>query len=111
MVLAPLARVGLKAWGMAMCRDLSILRLGWAGIVLGMVALSRGPAAYAQEEPQAKLRLELMTAAVRSLELEPPESRSKPAFTFVSKPLLRYSDPTRGRSVTDKEERHARVKA
>jgi hypothetical protein len=50
----------------------------------------------AQDEAQAKQRLELMQAAVGSLELETTESKPKAALTFASKPLLRYSDPTRG---------------
>jgi hypothetical protein len=49
----------------------------------------------AQDDPEAKQRLEFMQAAVGSLEPEPPELKSKAAFTFASKPLLRYSDPTR----------------
>ncbi len=54
----------------------------------------------AQDEARANQRLELMQAAVNSLELEPAESKPKPALTFASKPLLRYSDPTRG-GITD----------
>jgi hypothetical protein len=50
----------------------------------------------AQEEPEAKQRLELMQAAVGSLEAESSELKQKPALAFVPKPLLRYSDPTRG---------------
>ncbi len=50
----------------------------------------------AQDEERAKQRLGLMQAAVSSLEKEPAEAKLKAAFTFVSKPLLRYSDPTRG---------------
>jgi hypothetical protein len=53
-------------------------------------------AVWAQDEPAAKQRLELMKAAVDSFEPESSESRPKAAFTFASKPLLRYSDPTRG---------------
>jgi hypothetical protein len=52
----------------------------------------------AQEEEQAKQRLELMQAALGSLEPESSEALPKNAFTFSAKPLLRYSDPTRGRS-------------
>jgi hypothetical protein len=50
----------------------------------------------AQEEAQAKQRLELMQAALGSLELESSEALPKTALTFSAKPLLRYSDPTRG---------------
>jgi len=37
-----------------------------------------------------------MQAAVRSLEPESSELKTKAALTVASKPLLRYSDPTRG---------------
>jgi hypothetical protein len=56
---------------------------------------------WAQDEPQANQRLEFMKAEVASLEPESSELRPKAALTFVSKPLLRYSDPTRGRSTSD----------
>jgi hypothetical protein len=66
--------------------------------VLGLLVLS-ACALSAQDEPGAKQRLEFMQAAVASLELESSEEKAKAAFTFVSKPLLRYSDPTRGLNV------------
>ncbi len=50
----------------------------------------------AQDEERAKQRLELMQTAVDGLEPESAQAKSKEALTFVSKPLLRYSDPTRG---------------
>jgi hypothetical protein len=50
----------------------------------------------AQDETQAKQRLEFMQAAVGSLEPESSGSKPKAALTFSAKPLLRYSDPTRG---------------
>lgn len=49
----------------------------------------------AQEKPQARQQLEFMQAAVSSLEPESSELK-KAALTISSKPLLRYSDPTRG---------------
>lgn len=53
------------------------------------------PPAAAQDDPQAKQRLELMQAAVGSL--EPASAELKPAaLAPAAKPLLRYSDPTRG---------------
>lgn len=80
-----------------MYRILLIFRLCCCtGCVLGVAALLGGPVAHAQDEPQAKQRLEFMKEAVGSFELESSESRPKTAFTFASKPLLRYSDPTRG---------------
>jgi hypothetical protein len=52
-------------------------------------------AVSAQDEARAKQRLEFMQAAVGSLEPESSEVKPKAALTFASKPLLRYSDPTR----------------
>lgn len=49
-----------------------------------------------EDDPQAKKRLQVMQEAVRSLEPESSELKSKAALTFAAKPLLRYSDPTRG---------------
>jgi hypothetical protein len=70
---------------------------GWLAfqIALGLLvsSISSMPA---QDEPQAKQRLEFMKAEVGSFEPEPSELGPKAAFTFASKPLLRYSDPTRG---------------
>ena len=65
------------------------------GGVLGWLVLSVCPAA-AQDEPQAKQRLEVMQAAVGNLEPESVEVKPKAALTFAAQPLLRYSDPTRG---------------
>jgi hypothetical protein len=73
---------------------LSVCRARLASrVVLGLL-VSVSPAA-AEDEPRAKQRLELMRAAVGSLEPEPSELKPKAAFTFAAKPLLRYSDPTR----------------
>ena len=52
--------------------------------------------AWAQDGAETKQRLALMQGAVASFEPESPELKSKPAFAFPPKPLLRYSDPTRG---------------
>jgi hypothetical protein len=54
------------------------------------------PSVSAQEGPRAKQQLEFMQAAVGSLEPESSELKTKAALTVASKPLLRYSDPTRG---------------
>jgi hypothetical protein len=64
-------------------------------VVLGLAALSAS-SVPAQDDAQAKQRLEVMQAAVGSLEPDSSELKLKPALTFASKPLLRYSDPTRG---------------
>jgi hypothetical protein len=50
----------------------------------------------AQDDPQAKPRLEMMQAAVVNLEPESSDFKSKVALKVASQPLLRYSDPTRG---------------
>src|SRR5262249_32331980 len=63
--------------------------------ILGLLASSAAPAP-AQDEPQAKQRLQFVQAAVESLEPESSEFESKAALAVASKPLLRYSDPTRG---------------
>ena len=61
-------------------------------LVLGLlVSIST---ASAQDDPQVKQRLELMQAAVDSLEAKSLELKPKTALTMASKPLLRYSDPT-----------------
>jgi len=66
-----------------------------SGVVLALLVASVSPVP-AQDEAQAKQRLEIMQAAVGSLELESSGSKPKAALTFSDKPLLRYSDPTRG---------------
>jgi hypothetical protein len=48
------------------------------------------------DEQEAKKRLEYMQVAVESLEPESTELKPKVALAVASKPLLRYSDPTRG---------------
>jgi hypothetical protein len=64
-------------------------------IVLVLLALLAS-ATLAQDDQEAKQRLELMQKAVDSLEAESPEVKSKIALAMASKPLLRYNDPTRG---------------
>jgi hypothetical protein len=64
-------------------------------IVLGLLALSI-PIATAQDDPEAKKRLELMQAAVGNFAAESAELKPQSALAVASKPLLRYSDPTRG---------------
>jgi hypothetical protein len=48
----------------------------------------------AQDEPEGKQRPELMQTG--SFKIESAELKAKAAITFAAKPLLRYSDPTRG---------------
>lgn len=64
-------------------------------IVLALLVLPIGSMS-SQEEAQTRQRLEFMKTAVNSLEPELAEAKPKAAFAFSSKPLLRYSDPTRG---------------
>src|SRR5947208_344319 len=64
-------------------------------VALGLL-VSWVASASAQEESQAKQQLEFMQAAVAILEPEASELKSKAALAIVPKPLLRYSDPTRG---------------
>lgn len=64
-------------------------------VVLGLL-VSSVSSVPAQDEARAKQRLEFMQAAVGNLEPESSELKTKAALTFASKPLLRYSDPTRG---------------
>ena len=66
-----------------------------AQVVLGLL-VSLISFVSAEDEPQAKQRLKWMQEAVHSLEPKSSELESKTALTFASKPLLRYSDPTRG---------------
>ena len=50
----------------------------------------------AEDDPRAKQRLDVMQAAVDSLEPMSADLKPKAALTMASKPLHRYSDPTRG---------------
>jgi hypothetical protein len=75
-------------------------RSGLASQVALALLVSSVAAISAQDEPQAKQRLEFMQAAVESLEPESSEVKSKTALAVASQPLLRYSDPTRGGSKT-----------
>ena len=68
-----------------------------SGFLVALVALAASAGgALAEGEPEAKARLEFLQAAVASLDPETADPRSKAAFAVVPKPLLRYSDPTRG---------------
>ena|SRR5690349_21689011 len=64
-------------------------------VALGLLVSSAAPAP-AQDEAQEKQRLQFMQRAVESLEPESSELPSKAALAVAPKPLLRYSDPTRG---------------
>jgi hypothetical protein len=76
-------------------------RRWWASpFVLGLL-VSLVCSVAAEDDPQAKQRLEFMQSEVRGLELESAESEPRAAFTFASKPLLRYSDPTRDVAVAE----------
>jgi hypothetical protein len=70
----------------------------WGGfaarIGLGVLLLA-GASVSADDEQEAKKRLEYMRAAVTGLESTSTELKAK-ALEVAPKPLLRYSDPTRG---------------
>lgn len=74
-----------------------------AQVVLGLFVLLVSSVS-AEDDPQAKQRLKWMQDAVDGLEPESSELKTKAALTFASKPLFRYSDPTRtaaGNSLLD----------
>src|SRR5262249_31446097 len=63
-----------------------------------VLPVSLASLAPAQEEAEAKKRLEIMQSALGSLDLESSERLPKAALALSKEPLLRYSDPTRGGS-------------
>jgi hypothetical protein len=65
-----------------------------ARVALGLLLCSPAPAA-AEDDPQAKERLELMLAALARL-VPASDATPRAALEVVPRPLLRYSDPTRG---------------
>jgi hypothetical protein len=85
---------------------------GWLAfqVVLGLL-VSSVSSVSAKDEPETKERLEFMTAEVGSLEPESSESRPKVALTLVPKPLLRYSDPTRGGGTNNEAENNVLLDA
>src|SRR5579885_2070252 len=95
-----IARFGMLSMGRILMVPLVAVRNGFVYSIVLALLTSSVSSVSAQDEARANQRLELMQAAVNSLELEPAESKPKPALTFASKPLLRYSDPTRG-GITD----------
>jgi hypothetical protein len=64
--------------------------------VVCALLLSAPFAASAEDDPQAKRRLEAMQAAAGALEPTSSEVKAKAALTTAPRPLLRYNDPTRG---------------
>ncbi len=67
----------------------------FSSLVLGLLVFSTS-SVLGEDEAEVKKRLEFMQAAVESLEPESSELKLKSALTVSAKPLLRYSDPTRG---------------
>jgi hypothetical protein len=65
-----------------------------AGVGFGLLVLSVA-SVLADDEQEAKKRLEYMRAAVTGLETKSSELQAK-ALVVADKPMLRYSDPTRG---------------
>jgi hypothetical protein len=68
---------------------------GWTTILLGVALACRAIGQEADEDDR-KARLALMESTIASLEVKSNAIKSQPALAFVAKPLLRYSDPTRG---------------
>jgi hypothetical protein len=69
----------------------------WSAALAGLgVLLSSVLAAPAQDDPNGERRLELMRSAVASLEPASSALNARAALAVAPKPLLRYSDPTRG---------------
>src|SRR5262245_38211930 len=66
-----------------------------SGMCLALIVVCIS-SSLAQEDTRAKQRLEAMQAAVDNLAPESSGVKSKGALTPGSRPLLRYSDPTRG---------------
>lgn len=66
-----------------------------AGLALALLAASAVPG-RGQDDPEADKRLQLMRTAVESLAAESEELKGKDALAVAPKPLLRYTDPTRG---------------
>jgi hypothetical protein len=67
-----------------------------AALVVFGVVLVTVPIAPAQDDPDGERRLELMRSAVASLELVSSALNTRAALAVAPRPLLRYSDPTRG---------------
>jgi hypothetical protein len=63
-------------------------------VVLGLLAAS-AVAASAEDDAEAKRRLEVMQATVEALEAKSSDLKPK-TLAAAPKPLLRYNDPTRG---------------
>jgi hypothetical protein len=51
---------------------------------------------YGDDDALRKQRLQLMERAIADLDASSTQITSRPSLTFAAKPLLRYSDPTRG---------------
>lgn len=66
-----------------------------AGLI-GLAVVAFICSGVAQDDPDAKRRLEWMQQAVKSLEASPTEGQPMAEYAAAAKPLLRYNDPTRG---------------
>jgi len=64
-------------------------------VLVLLVAVFAALAVSAEDDPKSKERLEIMQAAVNSLEAKSSELKPN-ALAAAPKPLLRYNDPTRG---------------
>jgi hypothetical protein len=60
------------------------------------IAITVAQLGYGDDDALRKKRLQLMEQTIADFEISSTEITSRPALTFSAKPLLRYSDPTRG---------------
>src|SRR5688572_7559805 len=70
-------------------------------LVVGLIALLICRWGMGDEEAVRKLRLQMMEQVIADVEIESAPGSSQQAPAFSPKPLLRYSDPTRGLGETD----------
>jgi hypothetical protein len=82
--------------GMTKLLRVKVGRGWWVAQVILASLLLLSSSVSADNEEQEKKRLKWMRDAVDSLQPESEGLKTKEALTFGSKPLLRYSDPTRG---------------
>ena len=66
------------------------------GVALMSWLLVPAADSLADDDLQSQQRLQMMEQEFAQYAIDPPPAALPQAFQFVSKPLLRYSDPTRG---------------
>lgn len=65
-------------------------------IAVWLIAILLSSSGNSDEETERKQRLQFMERVIADFEIESTEVTSQEALKFSPKPLLRYSDPTRG---------------